>query len=182
MDSLYVALNNLSKESSNYVQYISLAIAFLAVFFSPLISFLTTKLTINSQLKLSNHQINSQITIAERNLKSEVLSRNRQNWINTLRDSISEFVALSIVIAKIQSGHDDYDEKMEKFLTLKSKISLLLNPKEDDHTRLDNYLEEALQFNLDNTKSRKLGDIRKDIITQSQEILKREWERVKQIE
>jgi hypothetical protein len=182
MYSLYVSLTDLNSLSSDGIQYISLAIAFLAVFFSPLISYLTTKLTINSQLKLSNQQINTQIKIAERNLKSEVLSRNRQNWINTLRDNISEFISLSIVITKITSVHKDYDDKMEKFLTLRSRISLLLNPKEDDHNKLDKYLKEALYFVIEKEEQRHIVDIRNDIIKLSQEILKREWERVKQVE
>jgi hypothetical protein len=180
MDSLYVALHSI-QNGNNSTEYLSLLIALLAVFFSPIISYLITKQTIKSQAKSAKEQIETQSNIAERNIKAEVISRNRQDWINTLRISISEFISLCIILSKVNEHIvNSAEDKWERFFALRSKISLLINPKEDDHQQLDELIEKATQFILNNNKEG-FRNIRREIIKLSQQILKREWERVKQV-
>ncbi len=148
MDSLYMALHSLENGNNN-TEYISLIIALLAVFFSPIINHITTKHTIDSQSKSAKEQIANQSKIAELNIKSEVLSRNRQDWINTLRISISEFTSLFVLLSKAnEKPIASKDDKWEKLFMLKAKISLLINPNEDDHQQLEKLIENATQFVL----------------------------------
>lgn len=180
MDSLYVALRSIQNGNNN-TEYLSLLIALLAVFFSPIISYLTTKQTIKSQTKSAKEQSEAQFNIAERNIKSEVISRNRQDWINNLRINISEFISLCIILSKVNEHIvNSAEDKWERFFAVRSIISLLINPKEDDHQQLDGLIEKATQSILNNNKE-VLKNIRPEVIKLSQQILKREWERVKQV-
>lgn len=185
MDSLYVFLKSVENTPES-AQNISLLIALLAVFFGPIMSYFTTKLTIRSQLKSIEQQTSTQISIAQHTVKSQVLSGNRQQWINTLRDNISEFIALVGMISANILQKDIAREKFERLIQVRVKISLLLNMSEQDHQQLNSLLNHATSQITDQiAKNRITTDFQKtrdDIVTLSQKILKREWERVKNVE
>ncbi|HOI29912.1 MAG TPA: hypothetical protein PLZ15_09170 [Melioribacteraceae bacterium] len=185
MDSTYVFLNSL-QESNKISDYLSLLIALLAVFFGPIISYYTAKHTIKHQLSSLDKQLTTQLNIAERALKSQVLSGNRQDWINTLRDALSEFLSILFMISQAKLSKENDLEKSETLLLLRFKISLLLNPQEDDHRQLDTFLDQGIKYLSAISKkeepNRQFSEIKSDIITLSQTILKREWERVKKVE
>ncbi len=163
------------QDSSYSLQYFSLLIALLAVFFGPIMSFFAAKLTLRSQ-----------IAVAERTIRSQVLSVNRQQWINTLRDTISEYVSLLWVSsAGFLDDQNSYPE-MQRVTQVKTKLSLLLNPTEEDHKQLDQLLTKAMvqvaQESQKTQVSKEFIDIHDEITRLSQRILKREWERVKTLE
>jgi hypothetical protein len=154
-----------------------LIIALLAVILGPLISFVIAKLTIRSQTR-----------IAAQNIRAEVLSRNRQEWINTLRDNIAQFISLISTFAieiKDRNKKNTLD-KMERVLLLQSMILLLINPKEEDHGKLDALMRDAIaclgELEKGETGEKNMPDIREEMLQLSQQILKREWKRVKKVE
>ncbi|MDD5053036.1 MAG: hypothetical protein PHO27_09935 [Sulfuricurvum sp.] len=124
-----------------------------------------------------------------RTSKMEVLSKNRQAWINTLRDDISNFIGQVDFVQKNVSLHYKEDsteaEKVtakevilgaNKMREQKSKIELLINPNEEKHIKLVTLLE----LTIDNLQKRINNDINiKNITILAQEILKEEWTRVK---
>lgn len=121
--------------------------------------------------------------------KMEVLSKNRQAWINTLRDDISKFIGEVDSVKKyILLYHQDAlnEEKIvtkkdvilsaNKMRELKSKIELLINPNEEKHVRLVQLLENVIQ----NLQKQEDNDQNINNLTAlAQQILKEEWERVK---
>jgi hypothetical protein len=126
---------------------------------------------------------------AERQSRVAVLSANRQSWINALRDLIAECMSISglIHLADWSSRPQaEYDAKMERLSFLIAKIRLMLNPKEEDHQRLTELLGELLksmkglkaQGNKDSAAGARAV---RELVPLSQIILKREWERVKQM-
>lgn len=124
---------------------------------------------------------------ARRQSRVTVLSSNRQAWINTLRDLLAECMAISGFIHIADwSGRkqSEFDEKMERFALVVSKIRLMLNPKEQDHKRLDGMLGELMNSmrSLNEKDAFKGAQIMKDFVPLTQTILKREWERVKRVE
>ncbi|MFM7000012.1 MAG: hypothetical protein ACKOXU_02965 [Limnohabitans sp.] len=124
---------------------------------------------------------------ARRQSRVTVLSSNRQAWINTLRDLLAECMAISGFIHIADwSGRkqSEFDEKMERFALVVSKIRLMLNPKEQDHKRLDEMLGELMNSmrSLNEKDAFKGAQIMKDFVPLTQTILKREWERVKRVE
>ncbi len=125
--------------------------------------------------------------IAKRQIKATVISTNRQAWIIELRDLVSEYLGL-ITYLSLRPG-----ETFSEGKSLGSsfyKIRLLLNPGEEDHIQLvklisvNSHLAGTYAPEQDQQKkteiSQTLLDQREEIISLSQSILKREWERVKQ--
>lgn len=120
--------------------------------------------------------------------KNQMLGPMRQAWINTLRDTISEFLSLIsisrfLVVASNKAPEEvrrtqEYEDRNRLQLAyhLKEKISLLINPKEEDHNELVRLLESAYDT-YHNGKD--TTNIMQAIRNQTQSILKREWEVIK---
>ena len=138
----------------------------------------TTQAVEEIKSRYSKEQIQMQIN-------ATVLSGNRQQWINSLRDQISEFLSaismFEILNGQLVGGSEEEIKKyIERIYLLVAKIQLLLNPKENDHQNLIKLLGEisaALQRST--PRPEVLYDRKQVIISKTQEILKREWERVK---
>lgn len=130
--------------------------------------------------------------ISRQQIKATVLSGNRQQWINTLRDCIADFqtkAKIAIVEADL-ANHDqtsaaanmgNHDEAMKTMRLLANKIALLINPKEQDHSELLSSLNELETHCIegDSGDREKERMLQASITTIGQRILKREWERVK---
>jgi len=130
--------------------------------------------------------------ISRQQIKATVLSGNRQQWINTLRDCIADFqtkAKIAIVEADLAShvqtstaaNAGNHDDAMKTMRLLANIIALLINPKEADNAELLSRLNElethCIDGNPGNREKEKL--LQSSITTIGQRILKREWERVK---
>ena len=150
----------------------------------PIISVVTALLAVSIGPFVTLH-------IARRQIKANVLSPNRQQWINTLRDEISNYLAIMARTAGATAGRVEDQEYLrtciEDLCRSESKIQLLLNPKEADHVKLITLLKESSSsvWYLNSDKKDRfpedINNLRKNIIEISQPILKREWERVKEL-
>jgi len=134
------------------------------------------------------------LTVARRQYNATVISASRQKWIETLRDTLAELIALlrgaSVVKSKWKDKWDrgrgplDADpamlKKFEHIVLLQSKIDLLINPTDADHQLLCEAIETAIS-RLGAEESLE-AETQKDIQTITrlgQAILRREWQRVK---
>lgn len=153
------------ENKSEIISILSLIIAVFAVFFGPLISIFITKKTL---------QINSKI--ASKSLISPI----RQQWINDLRNIISEIIAKSSYYC-VAGTEDRKDKEYYRITELEMKINLLINPKEEDHKKLINLIKEMIEnLYIGNQVAESIfWKKHKEVIELSQTILKREWERVK---
>lgn len=129
------------------------------------------------------------VYVVRRQIRASVVSTNRQAWIDALRNAIAEWLTAEQVF--YVSKHSDFWERpdaqkaLEKLALLEYRIRLLINPKEADHAKLVELLRKEsddLMESLDTKpepydKKKAFGD--DEIISLSQSILKREWERVK---
>ena len=131
------------------------------------------------------------IWIAKRQSRVTVLSANRQAWINILRDLIAEYISItSLIHAGDWSSRTEteFDQRMERLVLLRAKVRLMLNPKEDDHQRLEQLLSDLLLTMGGRATERNKRDAQKaktmveELVPLSQSIFKREWERVKRVE
>jgi hypothetical protein len=153
------------KNYNELIPILSLIIAGIAVFFGPLISIYVTRKTLRTNSK-----------IATKNLISPI----RQEWINDLRSTLIELTSKSAHYM-VSGTEDRKDSEYYRITELEHKIKLLINPLESDHILLVESISEM-------TTSLYKGGMKnesffwkkhKRIITISQKILKREWERVK---
>lgn len=120
--------------------------------------------------------------IAKKQIHAKVILAERMKWIATLRDSISQFVGAIDDVNRYNANLsvsmlEQAQAAISQAGVLHMKIDLLLNPKEDDHIALGKFLAQAFL----NIRDKTVGgpNILANITTMSQEILKREWERVK---
>lgn len=126
---------------------------------------------------------------ADKQSRVTVLSGNRQAWINTLRDLIAEYIAIVGVVHAgdwTQKSEEEFDQKLERLTLIRTKIMLMINPKEEDHERLVKLLS-AISQTLggraavgEKRDMKKAGELHNELRPLAQAILKREWERVKQ--
>ncbi|MCA0948491.1 hypothetical protein LCM08_26475 [Salipiger pacificus] len=98
------------------------------------------------------------------------ISEFRQNWINELRDSMSDFQSHGIL-----PGNDPTTDR--EFYRLGTKIELLMNPNDPDYKELSDLMYRFLMAS-DGEAIDKYGN-NAEFIDVCQRILKREWERLK---
>ena len=150
---------------STLISILSLCVAGLAVFFGPIVSIRITK---------------KQILSATRTSEKQIISPIRQAWINELRIIISELTAKAAHYWA--AGYEEReDEEYYRITELEHKLRLYINPNEEDHSELlekVNTMTNAI--GADNAKKDKVfWEAHEAVMIKSQQILKREWERVK---
>jgi hypothetical protein len=134
------------------------------------------------------------LTVARRQYNATVISASRQKWIETLRDTLAELIALIRAALVVKSKwKDKWDrgrgplnadpamlEKFEHIVLSQSTIELLINPTDADHQLLCETIETAIS-RLSAEESLE-AETQKDVQTITrlgQAILIREWKRVK---
>ncbi len=158
---------------SNLFSFISACTALIATIIGPYVAVKTAKSQINAN----------------------VISTNRAKWIETMRDliasTISQMTAYMILRAHLdEQGPRDVVTSAELLGRIEhgsqtiSKIRLMINPNEVDNQQLMDLLDKALDClrsqDDQSQVQRQVETCTKDIVQQSQTILKREWVRVKQ--
>ena len=154
-----------SMDMDNIIPILSLIIAALAIFVGPFISLYVAKRQVRSSLEVANRQITSPM---------------RQVWINALRDLLSELC--SSVHHYFVAGYEDRaDSEYQRLTHLESKIQLMLKAKEDDHIQLEKLIREMVS-SLERGKQADATfvEVHQKIITLSRQVLKREWDVVKE--
>lgn len=124
--------------------------------------------------------------IAKKQIINAGVTQFRQQWIDNLRNSISEYLSAvdTIIFYSIYVDPHFNEKQSENFRNLKLKhykVLLLINPLEVDHKKIVEYLNEI--SNLINTpdkiNQKSIKEKTDQLINDLQKILKREWEVVK---
>lgn len=178
---------------------VSAVTALVAVFVGPLVSVYVTKKQIgasadiakdqiNATTNIAKDQINTSADVAKNQINASVVSSNRQVWINRLRDEVATLVGL---IHHLPSAHANNSISNEeaiaqygKFIEKFQVVKLLINPNEKDHKDLILLIDYASKdviksINSNQASVSEFNSHGEKIIAQSQIVLKREWERVK---
>ena len=148
-------------------------------------------------LRVAKRQTDTALDVAKRQIEfatssallqfgASVLAKNRQEWINTLRDELAYFTSLILHADDTMAFYgSDIKRSAESHTTSTitelyrrfHKIRLLTNASEPDHQNLVSLLSDSIEaLRSPGTPPSELVEA---IISKSQEILKREWERVK---
>ena len=121
-------------------------------------------------------------------------SANRQKWIETLRDTLAELIALIRAALVVKSKFKDkWDhgrgplnadpamlETFERIVLSQSKIDLLINPTDAEHQCLYEKIETAIERLRaeESLEAETQSDIQ-TITRLGQAVIRREWQRVK---
>lgn len=138
--------------------------------------------SINKQLESSKEttlaQIDNARVLSEREFNKTVLSGNRQNWINDLRDLISKIIAKA---TRYSLNSEQTRDALEDLIFLIAKAKLMLNATKDfDFIKSLDDLE--LCWITIMAKQKKFRDILpliEKVRKHTEATLKTEWERVK---
>jgi hypothetical protein len=124
--------------------------------------------------------------VVRREFAAQVLSGNRQDWINTLRERLAALIGFVAHYAATKAAGQLDDVKalalQERAYGLWAQITLMINPAERDHVELVNRAETTLHHLFSSPQGIDANEVKKlldGVTRQSQTILKREWERVK---
>lgn len=135
------------------------------------------------------------LSVARRQFNANVLSANRQKWIEAFRDLLAELISLLIAALVVKANwRDKWDQgrgviaadpemlaKLERIVLVQWKIRLLINPTEPDHQELYRTIETAFKrIRSEETRDAETEVDIETITRLAQAILKREWQRVKQ--
>jgi hypothetical protein len=134
------------------------------------------------------------LTVSRRQFNATVISASRQKWIETLRNTLAELIALIRAALVVKSKwKDKWDrglgplnadpamlDKFEHIVLSQSTIDLLISPTDADHLLLREAIETAIARLRaeESLESETRGDIQ-NITRLGQAILGREWQRVK---
>lgn len=148
-----------------------------------LIAFIGNLIVIRKQIESSKSLIDKQIQTAKETadltFRQNVLSSNRRDWIENLRNKVCLLGSEMLVLAlSKEKGIKDFG----KILELTAYTELMLNPNDKRDNELIIELQEIPQLILhypDDTTAEDLGKYRRKILDLTKVILKSEWERVK---
>lgn len=133
------------------------------------------------------------LNVARRQFRANVISTNRQKWIETFRDRVSELVSLMTAAQLIKRHTEDawrggvgpaaslgVTDKFEQAFMALSEVRLLTNAADPEHQRLNDALAAALaHVQHDELREDELDACIDDIITLGRTIIRHEWGRVK---
>lgn len=130
-------------------------------------------------------QLKGSAAAVDRQIKANVISTNRQRWIDLLRDDASEFLERHASVLEYNHGTRlSEEEKLraraarERRALLFQRLRLRLNAREKEHKTLVAELSQLLQSTVP-----AMDDPRfESVVIQVQAILKAEWDRVKRLE
>lgn len=157
-----------------HAQLITASVALVAVFISPYVS-----------IRVARAQIAATMQTSRRQIEIAVLSKNRQEWINALRREIAEFLHLLVhahttmaaFVSPQSRSNEDTTSVLSQLDLRQQTVRLMLNPREQDHRAL----LDAITSAASGLKSAEpIADAVADIAERAQQVLKREWERVKE--
>lgn len=132
--------------------------------------------------------------IAKFQFKADVLSVNRQKWIETMRDLVASLNSQFLTVAAIRQTVEEPTgiviardpelfRRVENLLRTVSKIELMLNPLEQGHQQLNALMREGVDQLRSPPPERGIEDrievLSHDITQAAQAIIRREWVRVK---
>lgn len=137
---------------------------------------------LKSNERILKEQIKSSQEIARLDFNKVVMSGNRQEWINELRNIISAYMAkIDVYQSRFTSSTEieTIKRQLEEILGLEIKIALMLNPDETDSIELTKFLHLYTQAISGQAITQPADFLKGKIVDISQKILKTEWNRVK---
>jgi len=138
----------------------------------------TIQKQIDSNKETITKQIETSKEAAQLQFRQNVLSKNRQEWINTLRDLVSKLHS-KLLIHSIKKGITA--ETLREIYELVTKTQLMLNDKDNQSLIivLNDIKKVIVKGQLGNDVTDEVAKLSNALMETTRTILKTEWERVK---
>jgi hypothetical protein len=133
------------------------------------------------------------LAVARRQFRANVISTNRQKWIDTFRDRVSELLSLMNAAQLIKRDTAEawrgglgpaaslgITDKFERAFMALSEVRLLTKESDPEHQRLNEALATALaHLQHDELRDAQIDACIDDIVALGRTIIRHEWSRVK---
>jgi len=106
------------------------------------------------------------------------VTSSRLKWIDSLRDKVSEFIAVTSRIVKKGEGEDDAALLMQRD-TLLHQIALHLNPYDPEDQQIGTFAERAKRLTDAGEHPNDVAQVLLELRNATGDYLKKEWTRVK---
>lgn len=150
---------------------------------------------IESTKEIAIKQITNSQELASQSYNATLKSQNRQQWINTVRDTLSEFFTqaklLNAEFQETQKNKPRQVELHEKVTLQRAKLSLLLNPELPTHKKLIDAIMEVLttlDLHMSNSKNNMPFDNvqfmanNEAVIKAGRDLLYSEWRKIQNLD
>lgn len=157
-----------TEQLKQWLPFLSLVVAALAIFVGPYISW-----------KVARRQTQTSVRIANK----QIIAPMRQVWINNLRDLVAEI--LGKCAHYWAAGYEEREDSEYRHITeLVHRLEFFINPNEEDHAQLIKevwQMESALSRGSSKETDELFWTAHLQVKQKAQIILKREWNRVKDV-
>ena len=117
--------------------------------------------------------------------KATIGTKNRQDWINELRNTLSEYLTYSTKLTPDSSNTEEERKKcVEKVYQTKFKIELMINPEKEEQKELMGKVENILKVIVKKKEDYKLEDIqnaRMECVKAARKLFDLHWRKIKNI-
>lgn len=107
------------------------------------------------------------------------VTTSRLKWIESLRDKVSEFIAVTTQLSKPMVPADDHGGLLIRRDTLEHQIALHLNPLDEEDIRIRTLVDHVRELTHHGESSPELGSALMLLREATGKYLKKEWNRVK---
>lgn len=107
------------------------------------------------------------------------VTASRLKWIDSLRDEVSEFIALTYQLAQLSNSPEKTAELSLRRDTLLHQIALHLNPQDSDDQKINQLATRAKDLTGSGDKMQELASELANLREAAAKYLKKEWNRVK---
>jgi hypothetical protein len=131
------------------------------------------------------------VVVASRHARVSLISGNRERWIEALRDSIADYVAIALSAAALQEARqeatlaavrDDPElwHVVEGVARARTRVLLMLNPAEAVHLELSAAIDRSYRVLTQGAaRLETIAPILDALTSSARSVLKAEWSRVK---
>eukprot|EP01093_Parvamoeba_rugata_P002527 TRINITY_DN13108_c0_g1_i1.p1 TRINITY_DN13108_c0_g1~~TRINITY_DN13108_c0_g1_i1.p1 ORF type:complete len:156 (-),score=30.54 TRINITY_DN13108_c0_g1_i1:61-528(-) len=144
-----------------------------------LLSVLANYIIANQLRKTTKENLNTEY-------KATIASKNRQDWINEVRHTLTEFLSSALFLSNID--HTEIDENnrfLEKLISSKSKLELLVNDSKTEQKDLLNSVENLLTLVTNDGKdpnfATKVRNSRNQTIKVARVLFNIHWKKIKNL-
>lgn len=171
-------------------------LTFIAIITASLINKWVAIKGINSSKEIAIQQIENSQSLNLHQFNSTLKTKNRQDWVNDLKNAMSEFMANCVKInIEFQDPGEDNKEKIkdihEKITLNRTKMRLLLNPKKELHNNLLTSMTEFVNIldmhilnyrgNINYYKNIDFQKTSDKVVENARELLYNEWQKIQKL-
>lgn len=146
----------------------------------------TSKASIENSMNIALRQIENSKDLAITQFKSTLNSKNRQDWLNELRHSISELMVqaslMNVHISRNAGDKDKFLPNYEKMSYNQQKILLLLNPLKLEQNPIIELVNKLVQMSMQpygTYDDSEYADLQDKIIAESRKLFIIHWGKIK---